>query len=77
MPVMDGLTAARAIRKLASEAASVPIIALTAHTLSGVADRCKAAGMNAHVAKPIDREALFSAIDEALAMDRNINRNAA
>ncbi|WP_300529208.1 ATP-binding protein [Maricaulis sp.] len=77
MPVMDGLEATRAIRDLQSDAATVPIIALTAHALSGVAERCRAAGMNAHVAKPIDREALFAAINEALAMDRRVNRKAA
>ncbi|HYH18327.1 MAG TPA: ATP-binding protein [Azospirillum sp.] len=54
MPVMDGLEATRAIRALDGPAASVPIIALTADTLLGDADRCLAAGMNAYLMKPLN-----------------------
>ncbi|HYD65064.1 PAS domain-containing hybrid sensor histidine kinase/response regulator [Azospirillum sp.] len=54
MPVMDGLEATRAIRALDGPAAAVPIIALTADTLLGDADRCLAAGMNAYLMKPLN-----------------------
>ncbi len=60
MPELDGLGAARAIRRLPGPMAAVPIIALTANAMPGDAERCLAAGMNAHVAKPIDPPELFA-----------------
>ena len=55
MPVMNGLDATRAIRKLDSEyARTVPIIAMTADAFSENIAECFEAGMNAHIAKPID-----------------------
>ncbi len=59
MPKMDGLTATRAIRALGHE---VPIIALTANAMQGDLERCKAAGMNDFMSKPIDRDALVAKI---------------
>ena len=53
MPVMDGYEATRTIRQKATHAKR-PIIALTAHALDGIWEKCRAAGMNDHVAKPID-----------------------
>lgn len=60
MPEMDGFEAARRIR--ANEAPSVeplPIIAMTAHAMAGDREKSLAAGMNDHVAKPIDPDQLF------------------
>lgn len=55
MPGMDGLEAARAIRRLARpDAQSVPIIAMTANAFSEDVERSLAAGMNAHICKPIE-----------------------
>ena len=55
MPVMDGLTATRHIRALASPRASrVPIIAMTANVLPEQVARCLEAGMNDHLGKPIN-----------------------
>ena len=55
MPVMDGLRAASEIRKLDREdAADIPVIAMTASTLSDDIRLCMDAGMQGHVAKPID-----------------------
>lgn len=67
MPVMDGLEATRAIRQLPAPFCDIPIVALTAHALSGAAERCRAAGMDRHLAKPIDKSALFDTIDAASA----------
>ena len=66
MPVMDGLQATRAIRALPGQRSAVPIIALTANALSSAAQRCRAAGMNDVVTKPVDRDSLFRAIDAQL-----------
>jgi signal transduction histidine kinase len=55
MPRMDGLEATRCIRALdVSSARKVPIIAMTANVFREDVDRCLAAGMNAHVGKPIN-----------------------
>jgi len=53
MPVLDGLQATAQIRALAEPAASVPIVALTAHTMAGDRERFLAAGMDAYLSKPI------------------------
>ena len=55
MPVMDGYTAAERIRAIGSpQAKSVPIIAMTANAFKEDIEKCKEAGMNDHVAKPVD-----------------------
>jgi len=61
MPVMDGLEASREIRRMAQHAA-LPIIAMTANALKGDREKCLAAGMDDHVAKPIDEDDLFAAL---------------
>uniref|UniRef100_B0T8V3 histidine kinase n=1 Tax=Caulobacter sp. (strain K31) TaxID=366602 RepID=B0T8V3_CAUSK len=66
MPGMDGLAAARAIRALPGPEAAVPIIALSADVLPDQIARCRAAGMDDHVAKPIRREELVAAVARAL-----------
>ncbi|MDR0690302.1 MAG: response regulator [Spirochaetaceae bacterium] len=60
MPVMDGYEAAAAIRALdRADAKTVPIVALTANAFKDDIDRALAAGMNAHLAKPLDVEKLL------------------
>ena len=55
MPVMNGLDATREIRKLDNPyAAGIPIIAMTADAFSENVAECLEAGMNGHIAKPID-----------------------
>ena len=53
MPVMDGLSATRAIRQLAA-LDELPILAMTANAMAGDRERCLEAGMQDHIAKPID-----------------------
>lgn len=63
MPVMDGLTAAREIRRLdRSDAKTVSIVAMTANAFDEDVKKSLDAGMNAHISKPIDKEVLYSAI---------------
>jgi len=57
MPGMDGLTATAAIRGQL-QIVDTPIIAMTANVMAGDRERCLAAGMNDHIAKPIDPDAL-------------------
>jgi two-component system, sensor histidine kinase and response regulator len=57
MPVMDGLEATRGIRAM-PELRDLPVIAMTAHAMERDRERCLEAGMNEHVAKPIDAEQL-------------------
>ena len=57
MPVMDGLTATKMIRTLNHpDAKKIPIIAMTANAFKEDKEKCLAAGMNAHLAKPIEIE---------------------
>ena len=63
MPLMDGLTAATNIRHLSNaDAAAIPIIAMTANAFDDDIEKSKAAGMNAHLAKPIEPERMFQTL---------------
>ncbi len=66
MPVMDGLTATRAIRawEQANHRPPTPIVALTAAALKGDQEKCVAAGCTAYLTKPIKQEVLLQAIKE-------------
>jgi len=69
MPEMGGFDATAEIR--AAERVSgghVPIVALTAHAMSGDRERCLAAGMDAYLSKPIDRLQLFEVVEHAPAV---------
>ncbi len=64
MPVMDGHSAARAIRALENpELANVPIVALSANTFDEDRKQSAECGMNAHLAKPLDIDRLLELID--------------
>ncbi len=66
MPVMDGLEATRRIRKLPAPKCDIPIIALTAHGLQEDREKSLAAGMDAHLTKPIDLPVLTRKIAQYL-----------
>ena len=61
MPVMDGIAATQAIRGLdRADAATVPILAMTANAFAEDIERARKAGMNEHLAKPIEPETLYA-----------------
>lgn len=67
MPVMNGYEAARAVRALSDEEKSrIPIIAMTANAFEEDKENALDAGMNGHLAKPIDLKALTEALSKAL-----------
>ncbi|MCO6416863.1 PAS-domain containing protein [Siccirubricoccus sp. KC 17139] len=63
MPVMDGLEATRRIRELPGPLGRVPILAITASAFAEDVAACLAAGMDAHQAKPIERDSLLATLD--------------
>ena len=63
MPIMDGYSACRQIRGN-PRFKNLPIIAMTAHAMAGDRQKCLDAGMNDHMAKPIDRKQLYAALLE-------------
>ena len=72
MPVMDGLDAARAIRALdRPDAKTVPILALTANAFEEDVRNSLEAGMNIHLAKPVETDILFDSIKHLIAQRRN------
>jgi CheY-like chemotaxis protein len=67
MPVMDGLEATRTIRAMSrKDAKRVPIIALTANAFDEDVQRSLAAGLNAHLAKPVEPDALFATLESLI-----------
>jgi signal transduction histidine kinase/DNA-binding response OmpR family regulator/HPt (histidine-containing phosphotransfer) domain-containing protein len=69
MPEMDGFTATRLLRA-DPRFKELPIVAMTAHALVEERQRCLEAGMNDHVTKPIDPDALFAALRRWVKRDR-------
>ena len=63
MPDMSGMEATAIIRQLGGAAATVPIIAITAHALAGYEAMCLAAGMNGYATKPINQKDLLALVD--------------
>ncbi|MDR1477358.1 MAG: response regulator [Planctomycetaceae bacterium] len=72
MPEMDGISAAKLIR-LDSKYEALPIIALTAHAMSGDRELSLAAGMNDHLTKPIDPEKLYKTLSKWTAIQNKSN----
>ena len=71
MPVMDGLSAASEIRKFELELnRHTPIVALTAHAMSGDKEKCLAAGMDDYLTKPINTNKLITLIKNVMNCER-------
>jgi two-component system, sensor histidine kinase and response regulator len=66
MPILDGYEATREIRTLEEGRQRIPIVALTAHAMKDDDLKCKAAGMDYHLTKPLDRERLEACLDQYL-----------
>ena len=63
MPVMDGYEAAKSIRAMnRPDAKTIPIIAMTADAYAEDVEKCLNAGMNSHIAKPIDPETVYTVL---------------
>ncbi len=71
MPVMDGYQATRALRhgRAGDQHQSTPVIAMTAHAMTGDKERCLASGMNDYLAKPVDPGLLTSMLERWLLAD--------
>jgi len=64
MSIMDGLEATTAIRKLDdAKKAKLPIIAMTAHAYKSDQEWCLAAGMDAYISKPVNRQELIEMVE--------------
>ena len=72
MPEMDGYQATVAIRNELK--LSIPIIAMTAHSLLGEREKCLAMGMNEYVGKPFNQEELFTTIVKTIQMNESKGR---
>jgi two-component system sensor histidine kinase/response regulator len=66
MPQMDGYAATREIRRLEDGKRHIPIVALTAHAMKGDEEKCRAAGMDDYLSKPIDRDKLDACLERLL-----------
>ncbi|MBN2871067.1 MAG: response regulator [Campylobacterales bacterium] len=77
MPVMDGLTANRLIKEIDKRDSRgfVPVIALTAHALIGDRERIVAGGLDAHLAKPIDKNILLQTMERYLKIAQQKREN--
>lgn len=69
IPVIDGYETTRRMRRSEGPQASVPVVALTAHSHSDERGRCLAAGMNDYLTKPVDTEDLFKTLENWLAQE--------
>ena len=69
MPVMDGLEATRIIRSMEKEdAKTIPIIALTANAFDEDVQQSLQAGLNAHLSKPVEPEALYETLEKLISI---------
>ncbi|MDD3239877.1 MAG: response regulator, partial [Lachnospira sp.] len=71
MPVMDGYEATKQIRSCGKEdAKTIPIYAMTANAFSSDVTDALNAGMNGHIAKPIETDVLYKTLDMAFQMNQ-------
>jgi signal transduction histidine kinase/ActR/RegA family two-component response regulator len=72
MPEMDGYDASRQIRKREHESEHLPIVATTAHSMSGDREKCLAAGMDEYLSKPIRTTELRDTLARAIASSAHV-----
>ncbi|MBF0192157.1 MAG: response regulator [Magnetococcales bacterium] len=72
MPIMDGLTATRRIRKEKS-AQLLPIIAMTANAMAGDREKCLDAGMNDHIAKPVEPDEMYATLARWITLQSGVS----
>ncbi|MBF0272673.1 MAG: response regulator [Magnetococcales bacterium] len=72
MPVMDGLTATKRIRKEKS-AELLPIIAMTANAMAGDREKCLDAGMNDHIAKPVEPDEMYATLAKWITIQSGVS----
>lgn len=70
MPVLDGVSAARKIRASTRKDADIPVFAMTANTFSADRKKCREAGMNGYISKPIDMEEIDQVLHTYLKENR-------
>jgi CheY-like chemotaxis protein len=76
MPEMDGYEATRVIRDSETRPTHLPIVATTAHSMSGDRDKCLAAGMDEYISKPIRTSELNDALTRAIASSQHQSEHA-
>ena len=76
MPVMDGLTATRALRTRAGFS-DLPVIAMTAHTMAHEKQRSLDAGLNDHIGKPFDNQRFYALLRQWIPRDKQLAAEAA
>ncbi len=70
MPLLDGITTTRLIRKYVAK--QIPIVGMTAYVLPNEIEKCYAAGMNDHIPKPIDEKQLLGVIKKYIYLDEGM-----
>ncbi|MNQ78020.1 Signal transduction histidine-protein kinase BarA [compost metagenome] len=63
MPELDGYETTRIIREMEGEKGTIPIVAMTAHTIKGELEKCANIGMNDYISKPFDSKELYQKIE--------------
>lgn len=71
MPVLDGLSATKAIRALGSRVSDVPIFALTADVMTRADKTLEAMGLDGYLTKPIDWDSLSGVINRVVQTERS------